>query len=418
VYFDNHIGPLRDPDGKVVGIVGVATDITERKRAEEALRESEAQLKGILKAAPIGIALVQGRVALWVNDYFSTMTGYSAQELVGKNPRKLYTSYEEFLRTGELKTRDIESHGKSEVETRFVCKNGKTIDVLLAYTPLDPEDPSAGIIVTVMDITERKKAEEQERETKYLRELDKLRTELLANVSHNLRTPLASVKGFATLLIDYDKKLTSAEKREYLEIIDHNTDRLSELIEQLLVMSRLGAGILTIDRSPSDMKTLCREVISEAKIRSPEFSFVLNAPKRLPRVFIDSKRIRQVLDNLIDNAVKHSFPGTEISVTTHRSNDEVVVKVTDKGTGISRQDKPYVFDRMFHTRRKHKMGATGAGLGLSICKGLIEAHQGRIWIESEEGRGTRCFFTLPTYNNRGVRHGKKDKEQYHSVRRG
>lgn len=399
-------------------MISIATDITERKRAEEALRESEAQLKCILKAAPIGIALVQGRVALWVNDYYCTMTGYSAQELVGKNSRKLYTSYEEFLRVGELKVQNIESHGKVEVETQFVCKNGKIIDVLLVCTPLNPEEPSAGEITTMMDITERKKVEEQERETKYLRELDKLRTELLANVSHELRTPLASIKGFTTVLTDYDKKLTPAEKREYLEIIDHNTDRLSELIEQLLVMSRLGAGMLTIDREPGDITSVCREVISEAKVRTPEFNFVLNMPKRLPRAFIDPKRIRQVLNNLIDNAVKHSFPDTEISISAHRSNDEILVTVTDEGTGISRKDKPYVFDRMFHTRRKRKPGATGVGLGLSICNRLIEAHQGRIWIESEEGKGTRCFFTLPTYNNRGVRHGKKDKGQYRSVRRG
>jgi len=409
---------ISNDKGETVAMHLIARDITERKRAEEALRESEVQLKGILKAAPIGIALIQDRIPVWVNDHFCTMTGYSEQELVGKNSRKLYTSYEEYLRVNELKNRAIEFSGKGEVETQFVCKNGDIRDILIVSTPLDPDNQSAGTIATMMDITERKKAEEHEREAKNLRELDRLRTELLANVSHELRTPLASIKGFTTVLTDYDNKLTPEEKREYLEIIDHNTDRLSELIEQLLVISRLGSGMLTIDRSPSDIKTLCEEVISEAKIRSPEFNFIHDLPARLPKVYIDTKRIRQVLDNLIDNAVKHSFPGTEISITASRKNNEIVVTVTDEGTGISRKDRPYIFDRMFHTQRKHKSGATGAGLGLSICKGLIEAHQGRIWIESEEGKGTRCFFTLPTYNNRGVRHGKKEKGEYHSVHRG
>ena len=409
---------IRNERGKVVGVTSIVKDITERKHAEEALRESEAELQGILRAAPIGIALIQNRVALWVNDYFCTMTGYSTQELVGVNAIKLYISHEEFLRVGELKTRDIELYGKGEVETQFVCKNGNVIDVLLISTPLNPEDLSAGVIATMMDITERKKAEIQQRETKNLRELDKLRTELLANVSHELRTPLASIKGFTTVLEDYDEKLAPEEKQEYLQIIDHNTDRLSELIEQLLVMSRLGAGMLTIDKSSNDINILCQEVISEAKIRSPEYQFTLNVPARLPKVHIDTKRIRQVLDNLIDNAVKNSSAGTEISVAARKSNGEIMVTVTDEGTGISRKDKPRIFDRMFHTERNHKPGVTGAGLGLSICKGLIEAHKGRIWIESEEGKGTRCFFTLPTYNDRGVSHGKKDKGQYHSMHRG
>ena len=116
--------------------------------------------------------------------------------------------------------------------------------------------------------------------------------------------------------------------------------------------------------------------------------------------------------------MKHSSAGTEISIAARKSNGEIVVSVNDEGLGISWKDKPCVFDRMYHAERNHKPGVTGAGLGLSICKGLIEAHKGRIWIESEEGKGTRCFFTLPTYNNRGVSHGKKDKRQYHSMRRG
>ena len=183
-------------------------------------------------------------------------------------------------------------------------------------------------------------------------------------------------------------------------------------------MSRLGAGMLTIERSPHDIRKLCQKVISEAKIRSPEYQFKLDLPAKLPRAHIDKKRIRQVLDNLIDNAVKHSSTGTKISIAARKNNGEIMVTVTDEGAGISREDKPHIFDRMFQTERTHKPGVTGAGLGLSICKGLIEAHKGRIWIESEEGKGTRCFFTLPIYNSRGVRHGKKSKGQHHSMRRG
>lgn len=244
-----------------------------------------------------------------------------------------------------------------------------------------------------------------------------LRTELLANVSHELRTPLASIKGFTTVMMDYDNKLTTDEKMEYLDIINHNTDRLSELIEQLLVMSRLGTGMLTIEKEPHNIELLCRDVIAEAKVRTPEYQFVLTLPARLPRAHIDAKRIRQVLDNLIDNAVKNSLPGTKVTISAKKNTDMILINVTDEGLGIPQKDQPRIFDRMFHAESNQKSGMSGAGLGLSICKGLVEAHGGRIWIESEEGKGTRCFFTLPIYKRRGDNHGKKDKGQYHSIHR-
>ena len=398
-------------------MISVAHDITERKKAEEALKESAAQLQGILRAAPIGIALVKDRAALWVNEHLCKLIGYSSEELVGVSGRILYASEEEFTRVGQNIENHIGLYGKGEIETQLLSKNGRIIDVLSISTPLDPDDITAGNIVTIMDITERKKAQERERETKNLRELDRLRTELLANVSHELRTPLASIKGFTTVMMDYEKKLTSGEKRDYLEIIDNNADRLSELIEQLLVMSRLGAGLLTIEKERYDIRQLCRDVVAEAKIRIPEYRFILKLPASLPRVDIDAKRIRQVLDNLVDNAVKNSPPDSKISISAQKDTDKVLVTVTDQGLGIPAEDQPRIFDRMFHTERKHKRGRSGAGLGLSICKGLVEAHDGRIWIESEESKGTRCFFTLPIHSAGGDSHGKKDKDEYHSLLR-
>jgi PAS domain S-box-containing protein len=374
-------------------------DITEHKRMDEALRASEAQFRGILRAAPLGIILERNRIALWVNEYFTRMTGYSPKEIIGTNGRALSLSGEEFEEINRVLFEGVEQYGTGETEARLLCKNGDVIDVLLKSTPLNPDDPCGGRLTTFLDITERKKRMEQEQEAKNLRELDRLRTELLANVSHELRTPLASIKGFTTVLLDYDNKLEPGEKDEYLEIINHNTDRLSELIEQLLVMSRLDAGMLTIDKEPTDVNMLCQEAIAEAKIRSPEHQFTLDLPTRLPRAFIDPRRIRQVLDNLIDNAAKFSDPGTGITIKACKNNQkEILMTVTDKGQGIPRKDLSRIFDRRFHIERKHKPGISGAGLGLSICKRLVEAHQGKIWIESQEGKGTSCFFTIAIHN--------------------
>ena len=121
----------------------------------------------------------------------------------------------------------------------------------------------------------------------------------------------------------------------------------------------------------------------------------MDLPSKLPRVNIDDNRIRQVLDNIIDNAIKYSDTGTEITLSIRKNRDEMLFTVTDHGAGIAKNELPHVFDRMFHSPRGQKSGLPGAGLGLAICQGLVEAHGGKIWIESEEGEGTRCFFTIP-----------------------
>ena len=121
----------------------------------------------------------------------------------------------------------------------------------------------------------------------------------------------------------------------------------------------------------------------------------MNLPDELPRLCIDVKRVRQVLDNLLDNAVRYSAEGTEVTVTAQRQQDELVVSIADQGMGIPATDLDRLFDRMFHVEQRTTADAAGAGLGLAICRGLVEAHGGRIWIESEEGSGSTFFFTLP-----------------------
>ena len=250
--------------------------------------------------------------------------------------------------------------------------------------------------------TEHKRTEEESHKIETMRRVEQARTELLANVSHELRTPLASIKGFSTMLIDYDKKLKRDEKRQYLGVIDKATDRLIELIDQLLDMSRLEAGLIILDKVPTSIHRLSREVIIEAQVRSHHHILKLDLPKkRLPRVRVDAKRIRQVMENLIDNAVKYSAQGTEVTLSVRKIGQELFITVTDKGIGIAADELPKVFDRMYRVKRRLVPGIGGAGLGLSICKGLVEAHDGRIWIESEEGEGTKCFFTLPLHAGTG-----------------
>jgi PAS domain S-box-containing protein len=249
--------------------------------------------------------------------------------------------------------------------------------------------------VIVIDITERKRAEEKAREIETLKEIEQLRTELLANISHELRTPLTSIKGFSTMLLEYDKRLSHKEKQKFLKTIDLASDRLLELIDQLLDMSRLDAGILTIDNKPTNINKLIQDVVNEAQVRSAGHRLQLDLPRNLPRLSVDARRIRQVLENLISNAVKYSKANTEIKIAAQCDVHELLISVADKGIGIPQEELPKVFDRFFRSRRSQFEGIKGVGLGLSICKSLVEAEGGRIWMESEEGKGSVCFFTLP-----------------------
>jgi PAS domain S-box-containing protein len=373
----------------------VITDTTEQVKAKEALRESEEKFSKAFRASPEAIVITRlsDDVYLEVNDSFTRVFGFTREEAIGHKSRELsiWTKPDE---RKKMILRLMEHGLVSNEEYQFRTRLGEICTVLFSAELIEYEGEHCMLSVA-NDITDYKRMEAQALEAVNLREVDRLRTELLANVSHELRTPLASIKGFATMLMDYDKRLKNNEKREYLETIDKNADRLVELIEQLLEMSRLGVGMLSIRKTPADVIKLCQDIVTEARVRSPGHIFVFDLPSRLPRISIDDKRIRQVLENVIDNAVKYSDAGTEITLSVHKNGSEMLFKVTDHGIGISKDELPRVFDRMFHSSRGQKSGAPGAGLGLAICKALVEAHGGKIWIESEEGAGTRCFITLP-----------------------
>lgn len=240
--------------------------------------------------------------------------------------------------------------------------------------------------------TERKQAEERAAEYEGL---DKLKSNLLSTVSHELRTPLAIIKGYSTMLVDYDRRIRLKEKKGYLQSIDRATDRLTELVDHLLDMSRLEAGLLKLDRVHTSISKLIEEVVAEAKLRAPRHEIVTDIRNKLPGVKMDAKRIRQVLDNIIDNAIKYSSEATEVIVSAQQADSELQISVTDQGIGIPSEDLESVFDRMYRIEQRLSPEREGIGLGLAICKGMVEAHGGCIWVESKLGKGSTFYFTLP-----------------------
>ena len=226
------------------------------------------------------------------------------------------------------------------------------------------------------------------------RTADAMKSQLLSTVSHELRTPLAAIKGFATTLLRQDVKWDEATQRDFLRIIEDETDRLTEIIDNLLDMSQIEAGALRVAKELTQLRQLVREVVDAMRMRTEAHYFVVDLPAELPRVLIDSRRIRQVLTNLISNAIKYSQKG-QITVSCEVETDHIVVSVSDQGEGIPPEYLDKIFERFFQVDGASTRRVGGSGLGLAISRGILEAHDGRIWEESTPGQGSTFRFTLP-----------------------
>lgn len=226
-------------------------------------------------------------------------------------------------------------------------------------------------------------------------EADKLKSQLLSIVSHELRTPLASIKGYVTTLIDYRDRLQLETQDEFLQIIDSESDRLRELVENLLDMSRIEAGVLQIHPEPSPLAPVIDQALTTLQPKLVGREVRVDAPDAIPDVVIDPGRIRQVFSNLLDNASKYSPQGSPIRISIAVRDTHVIVGVHDRGPGISSEHEHKIFERFYRINDARIRNTGGIGLGLAISRALVEVHGGRLWLKSEAGQGTAFYFSLP-----------------------
>lgn len=224
---------------------------------------------------------------------------------------------------------------------------------------------------------------------------NELKLHFLGMVSHELRTPLASIKGFASTLLATDIRFTAEQQNQFISIIDAEADRLRALVDQLLDLSSLQAGTLPISPEPQPVGALLDFARAQLATLTTAHHLELDVPQPDLVVLADGQRIAQVLVNLVDNAVKYAPEGTTITLRAAPADGEALISVSDEGEGIPTEERIQVFE-LFHRSPGVKVRQKGAGLGLAICKALVEAHGGRIWIEDNPmGKGTTISFTLP-----------------------
>jgi signal transduction histidine kinase len=246
-------------------------------------------------------------------------------------------------------------------------------------------------LVSLHDVTERKKAELA------LQEIDRMKSEFIATISHELRTPLHTINGFNKLLLD--GKVTDPEtQQEFLSISVKQGEHLNHLINDLIDVSSLEAGKFTIRKEPvPDLKGLICSVTRQIYSVAQEKSITLREhyAELLPVIEADRSRLRQVLLNLLNNAIKFSEEGAEVIVTATTMDNEVVVQVQDFGIGIPEDAMPNLFARFYRVDNSSTRSAGGSGLGLYISRQIVEAHGGRIWAESAPGEGSAFSFAIP-----------------------
>jgi signal transduction histidine kinase len=226
--------------------------------------------------------------------------------------------------------------------------------------------------------------------------------EVVSTVSHELRSPLTSVKGYTSLLLNRWDRLDDEQKRSMLEQVQHDADRVTRLITELLDISRLETGRLRLRCQMVDIPALAHDVVEKVRIGHPQLRVHIAFPPDLPQVYADPDKVEQVLTNLLENAAKYSPDGGAITLTVRPDGDGVAIAVRDEGIGLPPGAAERIFEAFGRATNALERSLPGLGLGLHICHDIVERHGGRMWAESPgEGQGTIVGFWLPT----GAREG-------------
>jgi K+-sensing histidine kinase KdpD len=273
-------------------------------------------------------------------------------------------------------------HATLYVEGDLSLADGGSLPVGITYAPLlSKENHLLNVIALVRDVSHFRQAEE-------------LQSTFISVISHELKTPVALIKGYVGTLRREDVSWDSKTVQDSLEVIEEEADHLGELIENLLDASRLEAGVLAINATDLALESLVRRLTERFSTQTDKHTFVVDFPDDFPVILADEQRISQVLLNLISNAVKYSPEGGEIRISGEVHPENVVVCVKDEGPGIAPSDIPHIFDR-FYRADSAQRNTKGAGLGLYLTRAILEAHKGTIWVDPNPSTGARICFSLP-----------------------
>ncbi len=379
----------RNEEGRPTLVVEVSRDMTERRLAALALEQSEHKYRMLFEEAKDGIFINsrEGKI-LEANPALLEMFGIAKDNLAQHGAGDFYANVQD----REKFRREVEAKGSvKDFEIRMKRRDGAVIPCLIsAALWRTPDGSVGGYQGMIRDISRQKQAEEDKRR------MEQMRRDFVANVSHEFKTPLTAIRGYAETLLD--KNLEDRETAlRFLGVILNQSIRLQRLTNNLLKLSQLDEGSLDIEFQAVDIPVLigfCLETV-RIKAEAKDLSIQSDIPASLPQVHGDAWWLRQVFQNIMDNAVEYSVPGGRITVWARDCGEEVEVTVSDTGIGIRKEMLPRIFERFYRGDASRSSRGGGTGLGLAIVKELVRVHNGRIQVDSQPGRGTSFSVFFP-----------------------
>ena len=350
--------------------------------------EERGALSAIIENSAEGVAITDAAGQIQVfNRALTHMTGWKSEEAVGRPVTDVLILHDKQGQVVPLPApaprRTSASDMRSYTEGNVVRRGGPVVTVGITATPLyNNDDKLARVIFNTVDITRFRQAEE-------------LKSTFVSVVSHELKTPVALIKGYAETLQREDADWDRNTMQESLGVIAEEADHLTHLIDSLLEASRIQAGGLKLEPTDVVLPRLAHKVVDGFRTQTSEHSFEMDFPPDFPPVWGDPERLREVMSNLVSNAVKYSPDGGTVWVGGRADSAGVTVYVADQGIGIPAEEQSRIFDRFHRVESGLHRSTEGTGLGLYLVKAIVEAHGGRVWVESAAGRGSVFIFTLP-----------------------
>lgn len=338
------------------------------------------------------IALDEKGKVIVINPVAMQMLGFQDEDAAVGKP------IQEVLKLYDANDKDNKPLSAKERPSHRALEEGEAVNGIYGFTtglkerhlmnieasPVALDGKTVGVVTIMRDVTKE-------------REVDRMKTEFISLASHQLRTPLSAIKWFSEMLVAGDAGVLKPDQMDFAKNIADSTQRMIELVNSLLNISRIESGRIMVDPKPTDLRELVGGIVTDLKGKTEEKkqTLIISVHEGLAKINLDPRLIGQVYLNLLTNAVKYTPPGGEISVFISRKGDQIISQVADNGYGIPKDQQARVFQKFFRAANAVKVETDGTGLGLYLIKAIIESSGGKIWFESAEGEGTSFWFSIP-----------------------